>query len=111
MPESLSYVRCSVHPHSLQLQQAAFDTGTALEQLDLMEWKMEQVVDPKSSPVSKGFNAFCVYDPNPNVVSDLPSEEPICCENSLGRSFSLMAQVSQAVPRCHQLGYWCKTPA
>lgn len=78
MPESLSFVRCSVHPHALQLQQAVFDTGTALELLDLMERKMKQVVDPESSPLSKGFNAFCAYDPNPNVVSGPHSEEPIC---------------------------------
>ena len=78
MTESLSVVRSTVHPHPLQLQQAVFDTGTALEGLDLMEWKLKQVIDPKSSPVSKALNAYCEYDPNPNVASGPRSEEPTC---------------------------------
>ena len=75
---ALSFVRSTVHPHTLQLQQAMFDTGTALERLDLMEWKLEQVMDPKSSPVCKASNAYCEYGPNPNVALGPYAEEPTC---------------------------------
>lgn len=57
---------------------SVFDTGTALEGLDLMEWQLKQVVDPTSSPVAKAFNAYSEYDPNPNVALGLYSEEPTC---------------------------------